>query len=139
MLYQIVNNDEVLIKVIGLVASAQKQLIVVQGEDDLSPVQPDENYFGALRAFSEKGGQIIRCYFGNRENFLQEKKNNPGIEYVYCGKMKNYQRAVICDGRYAMAKIGGTFVFSTNRLWVNMLTAYLEECSRKNFMFCRQK
>ena len=74
MLYQIVNNDEVLIKVIGLVSSAQKQLIVVQGEDDLSPVQPDENYFGALRAFSEKADRLSAVISATGKIFCRKRK-----------------------------------------------------------------
>ncbi len=125
-LYQVINNAEVLEKVIEMAAHAQHQLQVVEGEADYHQVQPDSRYFQALNEFCARGGKVTRYYFGSPEQFETAKKKNPAVCYVYCGGMDNYQRAVIADGKAAMAKIGETFVYSVHPEWVAMLQAYLQ-------------
>ncbi len=130
-LYDEVKAGEVLERVIRLAGQTQKLLIVTQGEDDHSRVQPDERYFETLRRLGAKGIRIVRCYFGAEDVFEAERKHCPQTEYVYCGGMEKYQRAVISDLRHSMAKIGDVFVCSAHPLWQGMLLSYLEECAQK--------
>lgn len=125
-LYQVINNEDVLAKVIEMVEQAQHKLQVVEGEDDCHHVQPDSRYFQALNEFCARGGKVTRYYFGSSERFEAAKKENPAVCYLFRGGMENYQRAVIADGKAAMAKIGETFVYSRHPEWVAMLQAYLE-------------
>lgn len=125
-LYQVINNEDVLAKVIEMVDQAQHKLQVVEGEDDCHQVQPDSRYFQSLNEFCVRGGNVTRYYFGSPERFEAEKKKNASVCYIYGGGMENYQRTVIADGKAAMAKIGETFVYSCHPEWVAMLQAYLE-------------
>lgn len=127
-LYFEIADDMVLAKVIALVEQAEKQLLVSEGEDDSHQVQPDEKYYKALAAFLERGGQIVRYYFGSKERFEKCRKSNPSVTYIYVGSMEEYQRAVIVDGKKSMAKIGRQFVFSENPQWINLLRGYFENC-----------
>ena len=48
--------------------------------------------------------------------------------------MDKYQRAVIVDMKYSMAKIGDDFVFSMHPLWIQMLAEYLSQCANKKLL-----
>lgn len=125
-LYQEICDNDVLDKVIALVRQAEKTIIVSEGEKDRHQVQPDRRYYQTLSDFVNRGGSVVRYYFGGREEFARHQADNPQIAYHYAGGMENYQRAVIVDGQKAMAKIGRQFVYSENALWVEMLSAYLQ-------------
>ena len=133
-LYEKVQVEDVLEKVISLSRLCEKSMIVVQGETDLSSVQPNDAYFQVLEELMQKKIKIIRYYFGSFESCLQEHQKNPNIEYLYCGEMDKYQRAVIVDMKYSMAKIGDDFVFSMHPLWIQMLAEYLSQCANKKLL-----
>lgn len=127
-LYQLLNDEEVLEAVIEAISRSRSSLLLVQGEDDDSQIQPDNRYFELLRDLQANGIIIRRYYFGNKESFKTEQNLHPNISYAFAGSMENYQRAIIIDGKQAFFKIGKQFAFSENAELIKTLENYLEQC-----------
>lgn len=127
-LYQLLKNEELLETVIEAISRSRNSLLLVQGEDDDTQIQPDNKYFEVLRDLQTKGINICRYYFGKKESFKIEQNLNPDISYMFAGNMENYQRAIIIDNKKAFFKIGTQFVTTENAEIINILKKYLEQC-----------
>ncbi len=126
-LYEGLAENNVLKRVFVILSDTTVSLLVSKQEDEKDNVQPDEEYFRLLQKLREKGVRITRYYFGSRDGFEREKKDNPKINNIYGGLKEEYQRLIISDGKRSVSKIGGQFVYSENPLWIEMLKNYLQE------------
>ena len=127
-LYRLLEEKDVLNTVTDAVCKTQQMLILVQGQVDNSPVQPDNRYFKILNDLCDKKIKIRRYYFGSKEAFDDEKVMQSGIEWRWAGSMEAYQRAIIIDGKKAFFKIGTQFAVSEYPPLIELLTQYLENC-----------
>ncbi|MFV0627420.1 MAG: hypothetical protein ACK5N8_08760 [Alphaproteobacteria bacterium] len=127
MLYKVIENEEVLIRVIDAVSRAEKTLIVVHSELDKSSVQPNQGYENVLKNLLRKEVAITRYFHGSKEQFEAHKKAHVGVEYVLQRDDKFYQRAIIIDNEKAFFKIGNQFCYTEYMPLVEVLQNFLKE------------
>lgn len=126
-LYEEISENKVLETVFKMLQDTKASLVVSKQEDEKDNVQPNEEYFEALRKLERNGVKITRYYFGSKTGFEHEKNANPKIKNVYGGRRDEYQRLIISDEQRSMSKIGKQFVYSEHPLWIGMLKNYLQE------------
>lgn len=122
-----VETSEVLFRVIALVQSAKKELLISSSKQDTSNVQPNSQYFDALRAKIKSGVRITRYVFGTR-NF--KSIDELGVVQLYSGTHHLYQRAVIADQSNAMFKFGESFYYSEYSPLIKALCLYFKQTQK---------
>ena len=115
-----IEENEVLLKVINLVLTAQEEIAVTHSDADDSKVVPDKNYFDALQKKIKEGIKITRYVFSSKEPLSQDSQ---GVSQVYAGDCDSYQRAVVVDQSRAMFKLGDKFYYSEFQPLVSALLA----------------
>ena len=118
-----VESEDVLNRVIDLVRSAKREIIVTHSGQDESKIKPNSKYFTTLCEMKDSGVTVIRYIFGNDDFPSQDKF---GISQVYGGTAKQYQRTIIVDGKKAMFKLGDHFYYTTNHVLCQALKLYVE-------------
>ena len=127
MLYEIFENENVLVRVIDAVSRAEKTLIVVHSELDESSVQPNQDYENILKNLLKKGVVITRYFHGTKAQFEAHKKAHVGVEYVLQKEDKFYQRAIVIDDKKAFFKVGNQFCFTEYMPLVEVIKKFLSE------------
>ncbi len=117
-----IKKTEVVNTAIKIINQAQHEVIVTHSTQDTSKVKPTTKYFEALSQLNNKGIKVRRYIFGSRD-FKQIDKY--GVEQLYAGDGKAYQRAIIIDQKIAMFKLGDSFFTSTYKPLMNALYKYV--------------
>ena len=125
MLYELIENEQVLSSVLGAVSQTEKSLLVVHSEFDESSVQPNQDYEDVLKNLIEKDVKITRYFHGPKEAFEKHRQSHSGIEYVLQAEEKFYQRAIIIDEKKAFFKIGNQFCYTEYKPLVDVLKNFL--------------
>lgn len=123
---RIVQKKRVFSTAMKLARSARREIIVTMDVDE-EMQSPLPSTYDRLIARKVREGVVVKRFgFGSKRTFTKLAKQYTGIQFVYAGDMRVYQRMLIVDRKRGMFELGGKIFYTEFPPLIESLVNYIE-------------